>query len=52
MYGDFCELYAPKVEREKDIIKTKCYDCGTKEIVENDMLGKKCKKCGGRLIPY
>lgn len=34
-----------------DKVKCKCYDCGNIERVKNELLGKGCNKCNGRLIP-
>lgn len=32
-------------------IKYQCYDCDAIESVKNHMIGKRCSKCNGRLIP-
>ena len=35
----------------KNTVKCKCYDCENIERVKTEMLGKRCEKCDGRLIP-
>ena len=32
-------------------VRCECYDCGNFEKVKNELLGKRCAKCDGRLIP-
>lgn len=32
-------------------VRCECYDCRNLEEVKNELLGKRCVKCGGRLIP-
>ena len=38
-------------EEEVKTVDCECYDCGNFEKVGIDLLGKRCIKCNGRLIP-